>query len=775
MPANQTSPNTLTVLAWLRWVLQLFETSEFWLLLAGLVVTVGLVFRAGLVVMEHPLDPIQMGPGGGEHFWVDYRVDTALTTSGLFITECDDNSGNFHGALRSGLVLYEDDAPLGPPHSAEQAIRDTGHGAYSYQCVGAEHTLAFSTSDNSDPRVNGHHYRVRYPIRMLPELFWGGLALMAVLGMRRLLALRPRPRPRLANGLAGRLDGGAAALSAFELAIIIAAGLAFSATWAVVVGQDVNFDQRNYHIYAPFAWLADRAQMDIAPGQVQTWSNPFPHLPDYLAIAHLPPVVAGAVIGAFASFNFLLLYLIGWQLFPGEPRATRHALVAPAAVIGITSATFLSELGTTYVDNTACLPLLAAVWLALRMQRLDDRNRHLPLLAGGVGGLAGLAIGLKLTHLIFLPGLALGVLLCRPRPVTLWLVAPAGLVGLGLGFLAGCGPPAWEAWQHYANPFFPYFNDIFKSPFYKAEPFANITYIPQSIGEAFSLPVLWAFDYSVTNQVPHCLQAFHHDWFCVTTRTSEGPSQDPRFLLIEVTLLAVLGMALMGLLVRALKVRSFMPGGAGPGATGLSRRFLMVFFLTGLVLWTVVFAYQRYLIALELLGGPVLAVGVFWLLGRARVLGLTLAAVVAVALTRPTDWGRVPYGQSWYQLDIPAALSVPNTLFVLVNGRPTAHLVPFFPRSDRFVRLSGNIILTPDTGFGLQAERMLAGQQGPILVLAPAPAPFEVGERTFYDPDLKALARFRIETDFNRCMTLTSVGDRITACPAKRSEASLHR
>src|SRR5215469_1993227 len=59
-------------------------------------------------------------------------------------------------AACSALVVFEDDKPLGPPHAQHETIRSTGMGAYSHW----NDTLFFSTSDNSDPRINGRQYRI---------------------------------------------------------------------------------------------------------------------------------------------------------------------------------------------------------------------------------------------------------------------------------------------------------------------------------------------------------------------------------------------------------------------------------------------------------------------------------------------------------------------------------------------------------------------------------------------------------------------------------------
>lgn len=58
---------------------------------------------------------------------------------------------------KSNLILYENKLKLGPAHSSHSRIRKKGEGMYSHW---RSDTLYFSTSDNSDPRINGRKYSV---------------------------------------------------------------------------------------------------------------------------------------------------------------------------------------------------------------------------------------------------------------------------------------------------------------------------------------------------------------------------------------------------------------------------------------------------------------------------------------------------------------------------------------------------------------------------------------------------------------------------------------
>jgi hypothetical protein len=58
---------------------------------------------------------------------------------------------------RSPVMLYEDNHPLGPAHSVHADIAESGDGQFSHwKSVG----FIFSSSDGTDPNVNGRNYWV---------------------------------------------------------------------------------------------------------------------------------------------------------------------------------------------------------------------------------------------------------------------------------------------------------------------------------------------------------------------------------------------------------------------------------------------------------------------------------------------------------------------------------------------------------------------------------------------------------------------------------------
>jgi hypothetical protein len=74
------------------------------------------------------------------------------------LAEFEGVSDNLEHPYRSPLRLLENGAALGPAHSLHALIRGNGQGRFSHW--GPHQVLLFSTSDNSDPNLNGRTYMI---------------------------------------------------------------------------------------------------------------------------------------------------------------------------------------------------------------------------------------------------------------------------------------------------------------------------------------------------------------------------------------------------------------------------------------------------------------------------------------------------------------------------------------------------------------------------------------------------------------------------------------
>jgi hypothetical protein len=334
----------------------------------------------------------------------------------------------------------------------------------------------------------------------------------------------------------------------------LAAGLA-----ALALGQDANWDLRNYHFYVPFAFLHGRMDLDVAVAHVATYYNPMLHLPFYWAVVHLPPRAVGFLAGA------------------------------------------------------------------------------------ATGGF--------------------------------WFVA---------------------MWRRFGNPLFPYFNDVFHSPWASGGSYRHDAFIPSGLDEWLLLPFRFAFD---------------------PLRVAEVPFRDLRLPLLYLLLAAL---AVAGLRHR-LAARGAGQGEAGVGPLDDRIAYLAWFTAFAFVAWAALFGVSRYLVPLELLA-PLLAWFVLTELRpsiRSRPWLLVAAAVVMLAAGQRADWGRRPWSDDYFGVVPPRVAALPPALVLMAGREPSGYMVPFMPASGRFLRIAGYFTgpsATPNAT-DLAMRDAIVAHRGPVFLL----------------------------------------------------------
>jgi len=434
-----------------------------------------------------------------------------------------------------------------------------------------------------------------------------------------------------------------------DWAVLVAAMLA-SAALSLSRGQDLNFDQRHYHFYSGWSLLAGRLDLDVAPAAVGTYLNPVMHVPTYLGIAYLPPRLFGAVLGAVHGVNLFLVYLIALRMLPGMRR--RRMVAALAAVMAGVGPAAIALVGTTFGDNLASIPMLASVLvLACAVEEAEQRRAGAgPRLRLGLvavsAALAGSAAGLKLTFAFFYVPLllvALGIAVWARS----WRVGIVFGTASAFGFLLVAGYWGYQMWTHFSNPFFPFANDLFHSPYHVS--FA-------------SRDVRWA-SHGWTDPFVETLN--------MATGRTEGLQEigfaDPRYL-FSLWLAAVM-LAGWALGFR----RPVMP---------LAARAVVVYWVATYVVWLGAVHYYRYFAVGEYLA-PAALLALLGCLMRRGLLAVWLAVVLAVAGAVETgSWGRIPWGRNWYRVRF-ASAPEPGAA-VMVDGGMASFVLPYFPEGTRF-------------------------------------------------------------------------------------------
>lgn len=485
------------------------------------------------------------------------------------------------------------------------------------------------------------------------------------------------------------------------IAVIFIIGAVFCGAYSIKLGPFNNFDLRNYQYYTPYALLTGRYDFDYAPAMIQTFLNPVPFVPFYLVTTHLKPVLAGFVMGCMHGLVAGLLIMTAMTMFSYMAPIARVVLSLLCVVLGIYGPTFLTFVGGSSADHITSLFVLSGVYVLIRGIRLhgapDMRESRLALLIGGF--LIGIAAGLKLVCVVFLIGYGCAVIVTGRR--FLPRLKAMGLYGIAsvLGVLISRGHWMAFLWSRFGNPLFPFYNKIFKSPYFYDRNWADNRYIPKTFKSAVLLP-------------------FHF----ITDTTGAALSRNfrtIRYALVYGLLLLCFVIIVVGLLV-SLRRRSL----SKVRLLDRTAIFLLVFFVVSYVIWQAKFAIIRYAVPLELLA-PIVIVLLIQILLPWNSLRLILTVVVftsIVMVMKPLSVWRREWSSSYIEVAVPRFANPSETLVITADDRPpTSYLIPAFQPEIRFMGLYGTFS-RPNPGQQHRAAdemvELIRSHKGPIYILA---------------------------------------------------------
>jgi hypothetical protein len=277
------------------------------------------------------------------------------------------------------------------------------------------------------------------------------------------------------------------------------------------------------------------------------------------------------------------------------------------------------------------------------------------------------------------------VLAC-PRERNRWRAGLQFALAVGLAFACSGGIWLAELWHQYGNPTFPYYNDIFASPYAALRDFAFHRCRPSTLGDALAHP----FRTATVNQL-----------------AIEQPFRDARY-----AILCVAGLALLAARMCRAQQRARIP----PDGT---LNLVLWFYISAYVIWLSETAYLRYAPALELLA-PVLTVALLLRLlpGRRAAVVAVLALGATVALVQSPRRNGRQWTAEHFGVRAPA-VPAGDVLGVLVGDEPNSYFVPFFPPRVRFVRLESNYQAPfGDTEMKRAIRRVIEQHRGPIFLLS---------------------------------------------------------
>lgn len=494
---------------------------------------------------------------------------------------------------------------------------------------------------------------------------------------------------------------------------LFAIGVLAAVLWlSYVLGLDLNWDFMNYHLYGPYLMLEHRLERDYFAASLQSYLNPLAHVPHYLMIrAGWPALLIGSLLAAFHCLNLLFVALLTREALPAQA-APDAAWPMLAVLLALTAPLFITTAGSSFADPLTSVPVLAAIWLLLRAERLSSLGWRE---AAAIGLLLGLASGLKLTNGVLAVALMLPVALhwgwrFRGRALPLLAALTASTV---LGFVLTHGYWSWQLWKTFGSPLFPMFNGLFQAPDFPAVTYRDTRFLDGGLWGLLSLPFRMPFPAS---------------W-----QYAENAPVDLRPL-------ALLGLAAAGITM-ALR-RRLLPARGAPveprRLPGSALLLLTAMVLSCYLVWGISSRIGRYALPIWLLIGPLFVLWAQALIVRRHVavtLVLALLGLQVWALHEAGNprWSPVQWTRAWLQPELPALLRERPLTVLTIGNLSYAALVPFMHPESRVVNIAGQYVqptgeaMRPQLARLLQAPtqelRLVFNDKQPGLPFEPTPAP----------------------------------------------------
>lgn len=254
-----------------------------------------------------------------------------------------------------------------------------------------------------------------------------------------------------------------------------------------------SWDLTNYHFYNAFSFLNNRYDKDIAVAYVHGFFNPLIELPLYFYIKYFndyPSVISG-LQGIWYGLLLFAFFKFSQMFFPLTNNKNVFACLLTVVIAATGYATYFQAGSST---NEIAISFFNYISLYLLFKQLQEKTVQ----KGGIlfisGIILGMVLGLKATSIYLCLGAGFSIIVCYKQLKRPLLYISLFTIGGTLGYLITNGWWMYRLWTSYQNPFFPFLNTIFESPYYSNTNFSDKRFIPH-IKHMLIYPYLWMFTY----------------------------------------------------------------------------------------------------------------------------------------------------------------------------------------------------------------------------------------------------------------------------------------
>lgn len=391
---------------------------------------------------------------------------------------------------------------------------------------------------------------------------------------------------------------------------------------------------------------------DIVPSSVNTFFNPLIELPFYFLTEYFNnfPVVVYGFQGIF--FGLLLFFFFKIALLFFDYKTVQGKIqILLACLIAATGQMTWVQTGSTTNEITVSIFVLAVLYLLLKMCILPHTQKIKTYFWCGL--LLGTALGLKSTVITYCIASGITLIICFKYLKQPFKSISAYALGGLAGFLLINGYFMYQFYLLYHNPFFPFLNGIFQSPYFDLFNYSDRRFIPP-FQDMFFFPFTWF----------------------LSRHVSEVNLEDLRF-----PLLYGIFLLFLGFIFKERKIKDFY----------LHKQkwtFLIIFMFTSYLFWLFTFCILRYAVPIEMLSAVVFVFIAFYIRPKTPIRQIiyytfcvtALGIFLTTLLPETSYWGK---NTSKHVIEVEDIYIPSNTLLKLYSF-PTAGVIPVWAKKYQF-------------------------------------------------------------------------------------------
>lgn len=474
------------------------------------------------------------------------------------------------------------------------------------------------------------------------------------------------------------------------------------------------WDFENYHYYNPWKLLdAQNYEIYTPLAATNSFFNPLPEIPLYLLIKYFNnyPNFIYAVQGLwFGGLLFVFHKIV--LLFFNQPNYRHIICFILTMLIAATGQATWFQIGSSTNEVQIAFFIMCGLYYVMKLEKYPNNQTAIQFFLGGL--LLGIGLGLKQTSLPYAFGAGIAMLFFFKNLKQPLNYISAFVLGGFIGCIAVFGPTMCSNFIKYGNPFMPFLNRIFQSPYYDIHSFQDRRYIPSLI-EFLYYPFVWE---------KRAAEIIFHDW---------------RSKIFYGITLAFLLYALIYYIIKKKRTPFF---------NSVLNNYTCVFMLTSYVLWSALFSIFRYVIPLEMLFAIFIVYAMNECLFRIYHFKWLMILQIAIFeilmyefLSVPThfNWGSLKTERKDEFLYMETVKLPPNTLIKFYN-LPVGILPPLLARNNHTFKAVSYV----DEGFGINIDfvertkfknirdEVVRNHKGPVVIFAAGDITSEILRKNNY-------------------------------------------